>query len=229
MNNQLVYIVIPCYNEEAVVVRQAILPLLKYGFTVILVDDGSRRDIFGELSDLSIIYLRHSINLGQGAALQTGMEYASRHGAMYVIHFDADGQHMAEEIGLLLEPLQQGVADVVLGSRFLRKKDMQKIPRFRRIILKGARTINGLFTGMWLTDAHNGLRALNRKAVAAIHLSENRQAHATEILYQIRRHCLRAVEVPSSINYTVYSRAKGQSSMNAFSIVFDLILNKLFR
>jgi glycosyltransferase involved in cell wall biosynthesis len=229
MDKSTVFVIIPCYNEDAGVVRQTVLPLLAEAYTVVLVDDGSNRDFFPQLSDLPLVYLRHAANLGQGAALQTGMEYARRQGAACVVHFDADGQHAAGELDALLEPLRRGVADVVLGSRFLRREDEQRVPALRRWVLRVARTVNGLFTGMWLTDAHNGLRALNRPALEAIYLSENRQAHATEILYQIRRNRLRTIEVPSSIVYTPYSRAKGQSSMNAFSVLIDLILNKLFR
>jgi glycosyltransferase involved in cell wall biosynthesis len=229
MDKSTVFVIIPCYNEEASIVRQTVLPLLAQAYTVVLVDDGSQRDLFPLLSDLPLVYLRHAVNLGQGAALQTGMEFAKRGGAAYVVHFDADGQHAAGELDNLLEPLRRGIADVVLGSRFLRPEDQRQIPGLRRWVLRVARTVNGLFTGMWLTDAHNGLRALNRPALEAVYLSENRQAHATEILYQIRRNRLRTVEVPSSIVYTAYSKAKGQSSMNAFSVLIDLILNKLFR
>jgi glycosyltransferase involved in cell wall biosynthesis len=229
MDNRTVFVIIPCYNEEVDVVRHTVRPLLADGYTVVLVDDGSRRDVFPPLSDLPLVYLRHAVNLGQGAALQTGMEYAKRQGAACVVHFDADGQHAARELEALLEPLRRGVADVVLGSRFLRAEDQRQIPGLRRWVLRAARTVNGLFTGMWLTDAHNGLRALNRPALEAIYLSENRQAHATEILYQIRRNRLRTLEVPASVVYTAYSKAKGQSSVNAFSVFIDLVLNKLFR
>lgn len=229
MDNSAVFVIIPSYNEAVEVVRKTVLPLLAYHYTVVLVDDGSHTDNFPALSDLPIIYLRHAINLGQGAALQTGMEFAKRQKAAFVIHFDADGQHPADELGQLLAPLLQGTADVVLGSRFLRTKDVHNIPRIRKIILLAARTVNGLFTGMWLTDAHNGLRALNQRAIGVIQLTENRQAHATEVLYQIRRNQLRAVEVPSCITYTAYSKAKGQSSLNAFSVFVDLVLNKLFK
>jgi hypothetical protein len=157
------------------------------------------------------------------------MEFAKRKGATYVVHFDADGQHPAAGLSQLLAPLRAGTADVVLGSRFLRREDESNIPPIRKVVLTAARAVNGLFTGMWLSDAHNGLRALNQQALAVIQLTENRQAHATEILYQIRRNRLRAVEVPSSVTYTAYSRSKGQSSMNAFSVLVDLILNKLFK
>ncbi len=129
MDKSKVFVIIPCYNEKVDVVRQTIMPLLTTGYTVVLIDDGSKQDIFLQLSDLPIIYLRHVVNLGQGAALQTGMEFAKREGAAYVVHFDADGQHSVGELGQLLEPLQQGIADVALGSRFLRKQDQLQIPR----------------------------------------------------------------------------------------------------
>ncbi len=229
MDNREVFVIIPSYNEEVRVVRQTVLPLLARGYTIVVVDDGSLRDNFMDLSDLPICYIRHSVNLGQGAALQTGMEFAKQQGAGLVVHFDADGQHPTDGLEQLLTPLRQGIADVVLGSRFLRKEDEKNIPLIRKIVLLAARAVNGIFTGMWLTDAHNGLRALNQQALAEIHLTENRQAHATEILYQIRRNRLRAVEVASSITYTTYSKGKGQSSLNAFSVLVDLILNKLFK
>jgi glycosyltransferase involved in cell wall biosynthesis len=229
MDNREVFVIIPNYNEEVGVVRQTLLPLIAHRYTVVVVDDGSPRDAFSHLSDLPIFYLRHSVNLGQGAALQTGMEFAKRKGATYVVHFDADGQHPAAGLTQLLAPLREGKADVVLGSRFLRREDENNIPPFRKLVLMTARAVNGLFTGMWLSDAHNGLRALNRKALEVIQLTENRQAHATEILYQIRRNRLRAVEVPSNVIYTAYSKSKGQSSMNAFSVFVDLVLNKLFK
>lgn len=229
MDNSEVFVIIPNYNEDIEVVRQTLLPLIAHRYTIVLVDDGSQGDTFTSFSDLPIFYLRHPVNLGQGAALQTGMEFAKRRGANCVVHFDADGQHPAAGLNQLLAPLRQGKADVVLGSRFLRREDENNIPPFRKIVLMFARAVNGLFTGMWLSDAHNGLRALNRQALEAIQLTENRQAHATEILYQIRRNRLRAVEVPSNVTYTAYSRSKGQSSMNAFSVFVDLILNKLFK
>jgi glycosyltransferase involved in cell wall biosynthesis len=229
MDNSDVFVIIPSYNEDAGVVRQTLLPLIAQHYTIVIVDDGSPGDTFAHFSDLPVFYLRHSVNLGQGAALQTGMEFAKRKGATYVVHFDADGQHPAAGLSQLLAPLRAGTADVVLGSRFLRREDESNIPPIRKVVLTAARAVNGLFTGMWLSDAHNGLRALNQQALAVIQLTENRQAHATEILYQIRRNRLRAVEVPSSVTYTAYSRSKGQSSMNAFSVLVDLILNKLFK
>ena len=84
-------------------------------------------------------------------------------------------------------------------------------------------------TGIWLTDAHNGLRALSREAATRTVLRENGFAHATEILGEIHYLKLRYTERPTSIIYTNYSKAKGQSSWNAFKILMDIFLGRLSR
>lgn len=222
-----IFIIIPSFNESKAL-RNTILPLLKTSMQVLVVDDCSTDDTFTNIADLPIHYIKHPINLGQGAALQTGADYALQNGAEYIIHFDADGQHNYKEIPLLLAPLIENNCDVVLGSRFLREEDINAIPVFRRFILKIAIWVNALFTGLLLTDAHNGFRALNRKAFKSIKLTENRMAHASEILMCIKKEKLSYVEIPVHIIYTDYSKQKGQSSYNSFNILLDLIINKLF-
>ena len=117
--------------------------------------------------------------------------------------------------------------DVVLGSRFLRREDQLAIPPLRRHFLRCARIVNYIFTGLWLSDAHNGMRALGPKALACINLTENRMAHATEILSQIKQHKLSWCESPTNIRYTTYSKGKGQRWYNSLNILIDLILNKI--
>lgn len=219
-----VYIIIPCYNEGPAV-RGVIESLLPLGHGIILVDDGSAEPVAPLVNGLPVYCLRHAVNLGQGAALQTGMAFARRLGAEAVVHFDADGQHDAGGIGELLAVLDEGV-DVALGSRFLRREDELLVPRGKRVMLRLARLVNGVFTGMWLSDAHNGFRALGPRALAAVDLKENRMAHATEILTQIRRAGLSWREVPVRVRYTAYSREKGQKWTNSLNILIDLILNK---
>lgn len=218
------YIIVPSYNEEKVI-RTTILELLGANYKVIVVDDASEDDTYTQLQDLEIHYIKHRINLGQGAALQTGMDYAKKIGAELVVHFDADGQHNVEDLKQLIHPILNDEADIVLGSRF---QSQNQIPFFRKILLKQAIWINGLLTGLWLSDAHNGLRALNKKALEKIELKENGMAHATEILMEIRSHRLRYREVPVHIHYSSYSQAKGQSIWNAFNILSDILLRKLF-
>ena len=118
---------------------------------------------------------------------------------------------------------------MVLGSRFLRSSDRDAVPPTKRLLLKAGALVNGLLTGMWLSDAHNGFRALTREAAERIDLRENRFAHASEILSQIHRGKLRVVERPTSISYTDYSKTKGQSPWNAIKIVMDMLLRRIFR
>lgn len=220
------YIIVPAYNEQPGVLLETCRTLLQLPYRLILVDDGSAEPV-PHLFPGRIFLLRHAFNLGQGAALQTGFAFARRLDADYVVTFDADGQHSIDAIPQLLFPLASGEADIALGSRFL---DGRTRPaRFRQWTLHTGRLVNYLFTGLWLSDAHNGLRALNKKALFSIELTENRMAHATEILHRIRQHRLRHTEVPVQISYSAYSREKGQSSWNGIRIFFDLVLHKLLR
>jgi glycosyltransferase involved in cell wall biosynthesis len=228
MTNSAIYVVIPVYNEAGVL-RQTLTPLVEAGYTVVVVDDGSTDGSALALEQMKVVVLHHAVNLGQGAALETGMDYARTHGAEAVVHFDADGQHRWEQIPEFIAPIERGEADVVLGSRFLRREDAAGTPLVRRIVLRIGIIVSAMFTGLWLSDTHNGFRALSPKALDEIHLREDGFAHATEILSSIRRNRLRYIEVPTAIRYSAYSRAKGQSFWNSFNIVIDLLLEKLFR
>ena len=225
--NAEIFIVVPSFNEAAQL-RNTLLPLVEQGYSIVVVDDFSTDNTVATIQDLPIYYLRHPVNLGQGAAIQTGTSFSIQKGASFIVHFDADGQHNYKEIPLLLSKLQANEADVALGSRFKRKEDTAAIPTMRRAVLRVAIMVNGIITGLWLSDAHNGFRAFTREAAAKIKITENRMAHATEILSLIKAQKLRVVEVPVHIEYTDYSKLKGQSSANSINILIDLILNKLF-
>ncbi len=223
-----IFIVVPSYNEAAVI-RSTLHPLVDAGYSVVVVDDGSKDQTWKYLKDLNVHRLRHPFNLGQGAALQSAASYALAEGARYIVHFDADGQHSVEDIPGLLAPLIAGRVDVALGSRFLRREDWEAVPFTRRLLLKGAVAVNWLLTGLWLTDAHNGARAMTRKAAQKIILRENGFAHATEILQQIRALGLRYVECPTRILYTEYSLHKGQRFWHAFDVFVDLLIKRVLR
>lgn len=221
-------VVIPVYNEISVL-RDVIISLTEFGVQdVIVVDDGSVIDVHEMINDLPIHFLRHRTNLGQGAALQTGFNYAIRISADIVITFDADGQHQAFDIPALIDPILKNEADITIGSRFL-VSGQNEVPRKKKIILQFARLINFLFSGLMLSDAHNGLRALNKIALEKISLTENRMAHASEFLFEIKKHKLRFNEVPVHILYTRYARKIGQSTWDSVKILFDLVLHKLFK
>jgi glycosyltransferase involved in cell wall biosynthesis len=226
--NRSVYVVVPVYNEGPVI-RSTLQALLDRGYSVVAVDDASTDETRQVLRPLPIHSLRHQINLGQGAALQTGMTFALGRGADFIVHFDADGQHRADDIEVLLAPLRNDEADVALGSRFLREEDRRAVPPTKRVLLKAGVLVNGLLTRVWLSDAHNGFRAFTRAAAARIDLRENRFAHASEILVQIRRARLRFVERPTAIVYTERSVSKGQPMWNSVKIVIDILLRRIFR
>jgi polyprenyl-phospho-N-acetylgalactosaminyl synthase len=219
------FVVIPAYNEGRVL-KSTLLPLLETGYSIVVVDDGSRDGTWDVLQGLPVHALRHPINLGQGAALQTGMTFALNRGAEFIVHFDADGQHSIGDIDAMLDVLRQGQVEVVLGSRFLRRVDREAVPGGRRLVLRAATFVNFALTGMLLSDAHNGLRALSRRAAACLDLRENGFAHASEILYQVRKRKLPHVEYPTHIRYTEYSQEKGQSALNGLNIVFDLLIGR---
>ncbi len=223
-----VFVIVPVFNESGSI-EHVLRDLLLRGYKIIVVDDGSADGSFEKINKLPVSVIHHSFNLGQGAALQTGMELAKKMDADIVVHFDADGQHSSDDIEKLIEPLKAGECDIVFGSRFLHERGMKAIPYLRRILLQLARIVDWLFTGILLSDAHNGLRALNRIALDKILIFENGMAHATEIIILSRRHHLRFMEVPVTIQYTPYSRRKGQSPWNALHIFLSLVFKKLLK
>ena len=218
-------VIVPAFNEGRAV-KATVELLLAAGYQVVVVDDGST-DETAEVRSLPLVYLRHPVNLGQGAALETGMAYALRAGAQIAVHFDADGQHDCTQIERLIAPILEGNADVVFGSRFLRSQDRARVPWKKRILLRGGILISWIMTGMLLSDTHNGFRALSRKALEHIHLQENGFAHATEIMQRVRETGMRYLEVPITITYSEYSQQKGQKLSGSLSILFDLIMAKL--
>jgi len=226
-NTSKIVVIIPAYNESGDMAG-VIRAVLSHGiFSVIVVDDGSTNQLAESLVRLPIIYLKHRVNLGQGAALQTGMAFARKMDADLAVTFDADGQHDASDLPALIAPILEQEADVVFGSRFLEKK-VSRMSFGRKMVLQMARVVNFIFSGLLLSDAHNGLRAFNKRALEKIEITENRMAHASEILFQVKQHNLSFIEVPVHIQYTPYSHKKGQSGFDGLRVFIDIVLHKLF-
>jgi glycosyltransferase involved in cell wall biosynthesis len=221
-----VWVVIAAYNEARMIGR-VVGEVARRGYHVVVVDDGSSDQTAERAAAEADMVVRHPINLGQGAALQTGIDYALQQGAEFVVTFDADGQHRAADIEGLVAALGEAQADFALGSRFLGRT--VALPPARRLLLRVATVFTQLTTGLRLTDTHNGLRAMTRRGAAAIRLRQNRMAHASEILAQIAASGLPYVEVPVRIEYTAYSLAKGQRLGDALAILFDLFARRLYR
>lgn len=220
------YVVIPAYNEGRVL--QGVLGSVCKTFPkVIVVNDGSSDDTSNLLRGLPVTAVTHHLNLGQGAALQTGITSALERGARYIVTFDADGQHRVEDALAGLALLADGNCDAVCGSRFLGLTS--NIPAIRRLVLRAAVRFTNVTTGTRLTDAHNGLRVLSRKAASCLAISQSGMAHASEIISQLARHRIVVREVPVKINYTEYSLAKGQSSLNFINILLDLAVGRFLK
>ena len=220
------WLVIAAYNEESRI-GTTLNEIAKLYPNIVVVDDGSR-DTTAEVAQRTGVWvLRHPINRGQGAALQTGIGFALKNGAEIIVTFDGDGQHDAADIPAMIAPIQNDEADIALGSRFL--GHTINMPTSRRIVLKLGVLFTRIVSQIRVTDTHNGFRALSRKAASSIRIYQDRMAHASEILDEVRRLGLRYVEVPVTIRYSEASMAKGQSSWNALRIVWQFLIGKVTR
>ena len=215
------WLVVPLYNEGEVI-REVMLEAKRTFPNIVCVNDGSGDDSVPEARAAGVDIVEHPINLGQGAALRTGLDYAlAQAGAEYFVTFDSDGQHRVVDAQRMVVRLATEPFDVVIGSRFLDNRT--KPGALKRLVLKLAVVFQRISSGVSLTDAHNGLRALNRTAAATIAINQNRMAHASEIVNEIGLNKLRYAEEPVHIIYTDYSRAKGQSLWNSVNILSDLM------
>lgn len=218
-----IFIVIPAFNEEKTI-RNVIRDVQKYISDIIVVDDGSTDRTAEFAKSAGARVLKHLINRGQGAALRSGTNYALKRGADIIVHMDADGQHQARDILAITEPLVEDRTDVALGSRFLGNTCQMPWTK-KNIIIPLARIINWLLTGLWLTDAHNGWRALSAKAARKIQISQDGMAHNTDIPVQIVENNLKYKEVAVEVIYKEY----GQGFSGGLKILLDLLKSKILK
>lgn len=225
------HLIVPAFNEARVIASTlANLPREVAGvseITVVVIDDGSSDDTGAEVlrvGDPRVILLRHAINRGLGGALGTGLAWARRHGADFVVTYDADGQHAPEDIAAVVAPLVADEADAVIGSRLL---DPSGMPWYRIAGNWGLNLFTYFVFGMWTTDSQSGLRGFSRRALEQIDVRMDRMEVSSEFFKEIRRCRLRFKEVPIRAIYSDYSLAKGQRNRNAFNILLRLVLHRL--
>jgi glycosyltransferase involved in cell wall biosynthesis len=221
-----VHVVVPAYRE-ADVIAATVDALVRRFWHVVVVDDGSPDATAERACEAGAVVLRHPFNLGQGAALQTGITYALGRGARYVATFDADGQHSVDDLENMLVAVAAGGIDVALGSRFL--GEAVGLPRTRSLVLKAAVLFTQVTSGLRLTDVHNGLRVMTAEAARKLTITQDRMAHASELVNQIARLRLKYREVPVTVRYTAYSLAKGQKLRGSAAILVDLLVGWLSR
>lgn len=225
-DRQRTWFVIAAYNEESVI-RSVVTEVRSKYKNVVVVDDGSTDDTASEAEVAGAIIVAHPVNLGQGAAIQTGLAFTLRRDAKYIVTFDADGQHNVEDVDVMLDAMERAQCDVVLGSRFC--GTAENIPLLRLLTLKAAISFTRTTTGLQLTDTHNGLRVLKAESAKRINLQQNGMAHASEFLEQIAHYGMSYVEVPVNIRYTEYSLQKGQRFSNSLNILMDLVIERFIK
>lgn len=213
------WVIIPIYNEE-VVVGHVVREVRRAFSNIVCVDDGSSDASACAAAQAGAHLVQHPVNLGQGAALQSGIEYArTQEGAQYFVTFDADGQHQVDDAVRLVSALRRGESDIVIGSRF--RDSRTRVPLMRRILLRTVVQLSPKIRRLGLTDAHNGLRAFTRPVAQEMTIRRHGMGHASEIVELIYRSGWRVIEQPVKIVYTAYAQAKGQSLINGVNIAFE--------
>lgn len=219
----MVVALVPAWNE-AKHIQSVIEGLQEFVDLVVVIDDASTDKTADVAQKAGAVVLQHRINRGQGAAIETGHIYARKYKADYVVHFDADGQMDPADIAPALDTLKQTSVDLVLGSRYL--EDTSGIPFTKKyFLLPVARMIDRMFSGVKLTDAHCGFRILGKKAFGCIEITQDKMAHATQIIELARKHQLKFTEVPVHISYHEY----GQGVSGGFRIIKELLIGKVTR
>jgi glycosyltransferase involved in cell wall biosynthesis len=225
MNRQNTIIIMPVYNEEQVV-REVIGDIKKYFEKIICVNDGSTDNSSNEIIGSKVILIEHPINLGAGAATQTGIDYAIQNpDYQYFITIDADGQHNIKDAVNMLDYLKKHKLDIVFGSRFI--GNVENIGKIKRIFLKTAALFSYKTTKIKLTDPHIGLRVFNREFAENLKLTLPDFTHASEVIRRVKEGHYNYAEFPVTITYSDYSKSKGQSMMNAINITIDLFLDRI--
>lgn len=214
------WLIVPCYNEGTVIFD--VLTHARETFpNIVGVNDGSADDSAAQIRAAGAHLVDHPVNLGQGAAIQTGVEYARKQpGAQYFVTFDADGQHQVKDVVRMIERLRTEPLDIIVGTRFAGQENSQ-VPWIKRAVLKTVVMLSPRTKKLGLTDAHNGLRAFNRKVAEEMNIRMNGMSHASEIVSMIDKHGWRVDEEPVDILYTEYSMSKGQSLINGVNILAD--------
>ena len=223
-NTEDTLILIPAYNEEKNLVF-VIDNLKKYFNEILVVNDGSTDDTKLTLELKKINFINHAINLGQGAALETGFNYFIKNKKYkYIITFDADGQHSSLDAYNMMNLIKKNNNyQAVIGSRFKSKDSINQIPFFKKLTLIVAKFYERLFYGIKFSDAHNGLRVLKREIVEKkiLPIESSGMNHATEISSKIMHSSMNFIEFPVNVKY------KGKKSQNPLNAI-NILVNNIF-
>lgn len=219
---------IPAYNEETMVGKVVkSIPKKLYGAShveIVVIDDGSNDHTFIEARKAGAKVFQHLINRGLGGALKTIFAYARETECDILVTFDADGQHDSSDLSKIVAPVIKNKSDVVIGSRWLLKKDA---PFLRKMVNKLANFVTFIFFDISTSDSQSGFRAFGKKAINSIILTSDGMEVSSEVFKEVKRNRLRLAEIPIKPVYTRYSRAKGQKLSNSINVFIQLLLRLL--
>jgi glycosyltransferase involved in cell wall biosynthesis len=221
----MIVAVIPAFNE-AQRIAQVVTDAKAKVDVVIVVDDGSTDETAIVAKRHGATVIRHWENNGAGAATMTGLEAARKMGADVAVTLDADGQHDATEIPLLLAPFAKEGADIVFANRFGRRN---RIPFIRRVFNAIGNLLTLVATGKWVSDSQCGFKAFGSRALSEIDLRMSGFEFCTEIVREAVVHRWKVAEVPTKVVYSEYTLAKGQSFANGVKTALKILLRSFLR
>ncbi|HKC04969.1 MAG TPA: glycosyltransferase family 2 protein [Patescibacteria group bacterium] len=218
-----IFVVIPLFNEEKHIVK-VLKDIFKYKLPVIIVDDGSRDSSKSKIRNLklkNVVFLEHKVNLGKGAAMKTGADYAFDRGANAVIFMDSDGQHEATDLPKFVKELKSGNCDVVFGSRNLNFG----VPLIRYLGNKMASVFVHFLFKIYVSDLVSGFRALTHRGYKKIKWDSTGYGVETEMVIRTAKAGIKYCEIPVETIY--YDKVKGVTILDAFGIFADVLKWKL--
>jgi UDP-N-acetylglucosamine---dolichyl-phosphate N-acetylglucosaminyltransferase len=224
-------LILPAFNEGPVIKKvlqelKAKVKSLPVKTKIVVINDGSTDSTVSKVRETNTSLITHRLNRGLGASISTGLKYAQLNQADFAITMDSDGQHDPDDLQVILDPLLQNQADLVVGSRMILINN--PMPKLRQLANVISNLITKLLFGVYSTDSLSGFRGFSKKAISKVKIKTERMEVSNELFMQVKQHHLKYTEVPIKVIYTDYSIQKGQKPSNAFAIIFKLLL-RLFR
>jgi len=221
LHNKGVYIIIPA-KDEGNRIAGVLHQILNAGYSnIIVVNDGSKDNTTDVAKKFGVCIVNHLINLGAGAATQTGIEYALQKNAEIIVTIDADHQHMPADIKSLIDLLINKQVDIVIGSRFLKKTN--KIPATRIFYNKIANVITYFVTGVRVTDSQSGMKAFTADFAKKSKLNFNGFEFSVEMIRNIKVNNAKFLESPIDVIYTKDTLSKGQNLLTGIKMLRKIL------